>query len=82
MYLHLGEKTTVLDSEVLGVFDMDTTTVMKSTRQYLTNAQKTGKVVPVSYDLPKSFVITASGEDYTVYTSPVAPATLLKRVIK
>ena len=58
MYLHLGEKVMVLDSQILGIFDIDNTTVMKSTRYYLTLAEKTHRVINVSYELPKSFVVT------------------------
>ena len=49
MYLHLGEKVMVLDSQILGIFDIDNTTVMKSTRYYLTLAEKTHRVINVSY---------------------------------
>lgn len=79
MYLHLGEKTHILADEVIGVFDIENTTVVKNTRNYLTCAQKSGKVVNVSYDLPKSFVVTNEKNDCKVYISPVAPSTIYRR---
>ena len=42
MYLHLGQDTVVTLDEIIGIFDLDTTTVSKSTRNYLTNAEKAG----------------------------------------
>ena len=52
MYLHLGQDTVVTLDEIIGIFDLDTTTVSKSTRNYLTNAEKAGDVVNVSMELP------------------------------
>ena len=60
MYLHLGQDTVVTLDEIIGIFDLDTTTVSKSTRNYLTNAEKAGDVVNVSMELPKSFIVCAS----------------------
>lgn len=75
MFIHLGENTVVTDKEIIGIFDMDTSTVNKATRDYLALAEKTGRVTYVNYDLPKSFVIT----DDTVYVSPLNTATIYKR---
>ena len=82
MYLHLGEKVMALDSEILGIFDIDNTTVMKSTRYYLTLAEKTHRVINVSYELPKSFVVTQENGEIKIYISPISPQTLLKRINK
>jgi hypothetical protein len=79
MYLHLGQNTVVTTQEIVGIFDMDNTTVSKTTRDTLSRAEKEGRVRYVSYDLPKSFILTA---DKTVYISPVAAATLIGRTEK
>lgn len=75
MFIHLGENTVVQDREIIGIFDMDTSTVNKATRDYLAKAEKEKRVEYVNFDLPKSFIIT----DKTVYVSPINTATLLKR---
>lgn len=75
MYLHLGEDTVITDKNILGIFDMDTSTVNKATRDYLSNAEKNKKIAYVNYDLPKSFVVT----DDKIYVSPLNTATLNKR---
>ena len=80
MYLHLGQDTVVTYEEILGIFDLEATTVSKATRDYLANATKSGRVVNVSFDLPKSFVVCRNKlGDTTVYISPISPSTLLKR---
>ncbi len=79
MYLHLGQNTVITTQEIVGVFDMDNTTVSKTTRDFLSQAEKNGRVKYVSYDLPKSFIVT---KDQTVYISPVSVATLMGRTQK
>ena len=79
MYLHLGQNTVITTREIVGFFDMDNTTVSKTTRDFLSQAEKNGRVKYVSYDLPKSFILT---KDQTVYISPVSVATLMGRTQK
>ena len=78
MYLHLGEDTLIRSDDIIGIFDMDNTTVMKSTREYLKNASKQKRIINVSYDVPKSFIVSAEN-DYTVYISLLSPATISAR---
>lgn len=81
MYLHLGQSTVITTNDLIGIFDMDNTTVMKSTRDYLTKAEKNGEVVNVSYELPKSFVVCTDRKNKSkkVYITQISPSTLLKR---
>lgn len=57
MYLHLGQDKVVNMDEIIGIFDLDTSTVSKSTRDYLAKAEKYGCVTNVCTDLPKSFIV-------------------------
>lgn len=80
MYLHLGQDTVVLHSDIIGIFDLDTTTVSKVTRNYLAKAQKNGKIINVSMELPKSFILCQEKDGIQkVYISQISSATLLKR---
>ena len=79
MYLHLGQNTVVTTGEILGIFDLDTTTVSARPRDFLKKAQQAGKVVTVSQELPKSFILCENG---TVYISQISAATLLLRLEK
>ncbi len=81
MYLHLGQNTVITHDEILGIFDLDNTTVSKKTRDYLSMAEKNGKVKVVSYELPKSFIVCSNKKgEITVYLSQISSVTLLKRV--
>ena len=57
MYLHLGQSVVVPFRDVLGVFDLDNTSSSHLTRAFLERAEKEGRVVNVSDDLPRSFVL-------------------------
>ncbi len=80
MYLHLGQDVVVPMREIVGIFDMENTTVSKNTRLLLNEAQREGRVITVGDDLPKSFIVCQSGDrPPTVYVSQISCATLLKR---
>ncbi len=80
MFLHLGQDTVIRTDQIIGVFDLDNTTVSVHSRNFLTRAQKAGRVKTVSYELPKSFVVCleADGQE-TVYLSQLSTQTLLGR---
>ena len=81
MYLHLGQSVVVPFRDVIGVFDMDNTTSSHLTRKFLERAEREGRVVDVSGDLPKSFSLCRAGDGApVVYLSQLSTATLLKRV--
>ena len=79
MVLHLGQYTVVRTDEIVGIFDIDNTTVSKHTRKYLAEAEKQKKVVNVSTELPKSFVVCNKNGNEKVYISQLSPTTLIKR---
>ena len=81
MYLHLGQNTIVMTRHILGVFDLDNTTGAKSTREYLTKAQREGRVVDATSELPKSFIVCEEQGREVVYLSQMSPATLQKRLL-
>lgn len=80
MYLHLGQSVVVPYRDVLGLFDLDNTTSSHLTRVMLERAEQGGRVINVSDDLPKSFILCRNkgGED-TIYLSQLSTATLLRR---
>lgn len=80
MYLELAPDTVVRKKEVIGIFDLDTSTVMKNTRDYLARAEKSGQAETVTLDLPKSFTVTSIGKnDQKIYISKYTTDTLAKR---
>lgn len=75
MYLHIGNGYVVRKQSIIGVFDIENTSVSKHTQTFLYNAEKEGRVVSVSPDMPKSFVVA----DEQVFLTPISAATLKKR---
>lgn len=79
MYLHLGQDIVVRDGDVIGIFDLEKTSVAKRTREFLSNATKQDQVITVSYEMPKSFVVACHEGQAKVYISQISTATLKKR---
>ena len=79
MYLHLGSDISVNTNDVIGIFDMDNTTISAKTRSFLKMAQKNGEILDVTEDLPKSFIIARVADKNRVYISSLATRTLFKR---
>ena len=82
MYIHLGQDTVVRKEDVVGIFDLDTATISKHTRDYLTKAEKAGEVITITTELPKSFIVCRDPRRKSgrvVYISQISSSTLLKR---
>ena len=80
MYIHLGQGTVVRSRDVVGIFDLESSTVSKHTRKFLNNAEKAGEVITVSYELPKSFVLTSEYGFNRVRLTSLNAMTLEKRL--
>ena len=78
MYLSIGNDLSVRDSSIIGISDLDNTSISKRTQEFLNRAEKEGQVVPCD-DLPKSFVLTAEYGLNRVYLTALNASTLEKR---
>ena len=81
MYLHLGSGVILKEKSIVGIFDLDKTTVTKEGRLYLSNKEKRGKIVSVKNKIPKSFVLYMENREERIYISQMSTSTLLKRSI-
>ena len=81
MYLHLGQNTIVPFSGIIGIFDLDITSQSKVTRAFLASEEKAKRVVNVSEELPRSFIVCSEPKRSRTYISQLATATLKKRVL-
>ncbi len=79
MYIHLGGDTTVKTEDVIGIFDLDSTTVSKHSRKFLNLAEKRGEVKTVTFELPKAFVLCGNKKEKTIYLTQLSSTTLEKR---
>ena len=77
MYLYLGGDTAVESRDIVGIFDLDNTSWSIHTRNYLSQAEKSGNVRNAAEDIPKSFVVCA---DETVILTQPNTAILVRRL--
>ncbi len=75
MYISLGSDVAVHKNDIIGIFDIEKTSVVRSVNDYLSGCQKSGGIYYVSLDMPKSFVVC----DDCVYVTNVSTSTLKKR---
>ncbi len=80
MYLHIGNNYSVDLRDVVGVFDIENTTVEKCTKKLLERAEKEKHCIYTTYEMPKSFIITVKNGVEKVYISQLSAATLRKRL--
>ena len=62
--------------EIIGIFDLDSTTEEYVTREFLRSAEKKGILISVSRDIPRSIIVT----DSFVYLSGFSSKTLYQRL--
>lgn len=74
MYLHIGADVCVKKSEIIGIFDIENTSVSRDTKEFLAGASKK-EVIYVGLEMPKSFILCKD----KIYISPIAVGTLRKR---
>lgn len=79
MYLHLGNDVIIKKDGVIAIYDIDKSTVSKRTREFLTYFEKTGRLIYVTNELPKSFIVYDDGGGLFVFVSQISTTTLLKR---
>lgn len=78
MYVHLGRDYVLNDRDIIGIFNLETTTISPRGREFLNYVQKNGAVVSLSDELPQSYVLADSPVD-TIYLSELSPAALKRR---
>ena len=79
MYLYIGQETVIKTSNIVGIFDLESTSVSRVTKEYLKKSQDNGDVVTVSQELPKSFIVCKERKRQKLYISQISTTTLKKR---
>lgn len=80
MYLHIGNNYSVDMRDVIGIFDIENTTVGKCTKKLLERSEKNCFCIYATYEMPKSFVITMKNGEEKLYISQLSAYTLRKRM--
>ncbi|MBO7196202.1 MAG: DUF370 domain-containing protein [Clostridia bacterium] len=79
MYLHIGNKQSVKKKDIIGIFDLDTSTVTKTGKDFINGLERAGKVEYADDDLPRSFVLVSEGDECRVKLSRISSKGLLAR---
>lgn len=82
MYLHIGNNVVVNTRDVVGIFDVDNTTVSRQGKGFLPNAQKEGKIIYATEELPQSFIITENKGNTLIYISSMSTQVLMRRSLE
>lgn len=56
MFLHIGRDRIVRTDDIIGIFDIETTSTSKISREYLAPSRDK-EIVSVTQELPKSFIV-------------------------
>ena len=77
MYISIAPDTVVRESELVGVFDIDKTSVGRDTKAFLKAAEKDGRLKVAAADIPVSYVVLRDGR---VILSPLNVTTIKQRL--
>jgi hypothetical protein len=79
MYLNIGKAFLIRKESILGIFDLDSSSQSFLTREFLSAAEKGGRVINASEDIPNSFLLCEEPDGVRVYLSQSTSRTLWKR---
>jgi len=80
MYLHIGNGESIKTESIIGIFDLDTATVSKITKKYISVKQKEGRVEYTDFDLPRAFIICKDKNGEKIKLSRISPSGLRQRI--
>ena len=79
MYLHIGNGKSVKKKDIIGIFDLDTSTITKTGKDFINKSEKRGVVEYDDDDLPRSFVLVEENKKYKVKLSRISSKGLATR---
>ena len=80
MYLHIGKGKTLKDKDIIGIFDLDTSTVSEKTKEFLNKKEKERLTEYADFDLPRSFILCKNKDNgYKVVFSRISTVGLKDR---
>ena len=77
MYVYLGGDAALEESRIVGLFEMDNTSWSYLTREFLSRAEREGRIRTAAEDIPRSFTLCDDGN--VILTQP-STAVLARRL--
>ena len=81
MFLHIGSGKSIKKRDIIGFFDLDTSTVSKISRDFIGKKEKEGKIWYSDGDLPRSFILIGNEDFEGIELSRISTAGLRARTI-
>jgi hypothetical protein len=79
LYFHIGNGVQVRRSDVIGIFDLDTSTVSKTTRKFVNENERAGNLSYSDTDLPRTFILTEEKGKYKIRLSRISSSGIKSR---
>ena len=79
MFLHIGEGRVLSKKNIIGIFDLESTTISKKTREFLRINEQKKNVEYIGMEIPKTYIIEDSKLKKKVYLTQISSTTLQKR---
>ena len=76
MFITIAPEKIIKTDEIVGIFDLDTASTKTDTKRFLSKCESEGHLIMVGYDIPKSFVLTASGRREHVYMTQLSVSSI------
>jgi hypothetical protein len=80
MYLHIGNGESIKTKDIIGIFDLDTSTVSKITKTFINKKEKEGKIEYTDFDLPRAFILCDDKKNEKIKLSRISSAGLKQRI--
>ena len=80
MYIHIGDDAAVLSKKVIGIFNLENSTMGPITRRFLKDAEDNNQVTNTSQKLPKAFVLTDGPDGTDVFLTSNNAETIIERM--
>ncbi len=79
VYLHLGKDVSVNTKNIIAILDLESTSVSKSTRDFLKVVEEEGFVRNVSEEIPRTFVLCEINGQSVIYITNISSRALAGR---
>ena len=76
MYLHAGRDTVIREKKIIALLDLDYASQNRDTVDFLRRAEREGRLINVTEELPKAVIVT---DDGLVYLTQLSAQTLMGR---
>ncbi len=81
MFINCGKDTLLYKKNIVGIFDLDSSSHESDTKMFLSKAEKDGRLEVCGNDLPKAFVVTneRGKKEDKIYLTTLSSASLAGR---